>query len=140
MSLTKLSLSGNNLIIPGQGEFGYSDIPANLFLQCMVWTTQKLYEIKRGGSLPPKTNGRNKLCLVGGGQIIIFFDPLRDRSMRSFFITLSCPACDTNKLFYLVIPRMYFLNFSIVMRIKENTPTVLKLIFRLSISKEVHRH
>ncbi len=27
MSLTKLSLTGNNLIIPGQGEFG-SDIPA----------------------------------------------------------------------------------------------------------------
>jgi hypothetical protein len=28
MSLTKLSLAGNNLIIPNQGEFGYSDIPA----------------------------------------------------------------------------------------------------------------
>jgi hypothetical protein len=27
MSLTKPSLAGNNLIIPGQGEFG-SDIPA----------------------------------------------------------------------------------------------------------------
>jgi hypothetical protein len=26
MSLTKLSLAENNLIIPGQGEFGYSDI------------------------------------------------------------------------------------------------------------------
>ncbi len=25
-SLTKLSLAGNYLIIPGQGEFGYSDI------------------------------------------------------------------------------------------------------------------
>jgi len=39
MSLTKLSLAGKNVIIPGQGEFG-SDIPAwdrktaNLFLQC----------------------------------------------------------------------------------------------------------
>jgi hypothetical protein len=30
MSLTKLSLVGNNLIIPGQGEFGYSDIPAGV--------------------------------------------------------------------------------------------------------------
>ncbi len=28
MSLTKLSLAGNNLIIPGQREFGFSDIPA----------------------------------------------------------------------------------------------------------------
>jgi hypothetical protein len=28
MSLTKLSLAGNNLIIPGQEEFDYSDIPA----------------------------------------------------------------------------------------------------------------
>jgi hypothetical protein len=28
MSLTKLSLAGTNLIIPGQGEFGISDIPA----------------------------------------------------------------------------------------------------------------
>jgi hypothetical protein len=28
MSLTKLSLAGNNLINPGQGDFGYSDIPA----------------------------------------------------------------------------------------------------------------
>jgi hypothetical protein len=40
LSLTKFSLEGNNLIIPGQGKFGYSDIPAgdgeiaNLFLQC----------------------------------------------------------------------------------------------------------
>jgi hypothetical protein len=39
MSLKKLSLAGNNLIIPDQGEFG-KDIPAgdgkisNLFLQC----------------------------------------------------------------------------------------------------------
>jgi hypothetical protein len=92
-----------------------------------------------GGGLPPKTNGRNKLCLLGGGQIIIFFDPLRDRSMRSFFITLSCPACDTNKLFYLV-PGMYFLNLSFVRRIKENKPTVFMRIFRRSISKEIHRH
>jgi hypothetical protein len=36
----QLSLVGNNLIIPGQGEFAVSDIPAgdgkiaNLFLQC----------------------------------------------------------------------------------------------------------
>ncbi len=43
MSLTKLSLAGNNLIIPDHGEFGISDIPAgdgkiaNLFLQC-AWT------------------------------------------------------------------------------------------------------
>jgi hypothetical protein len=28
MLLTKLSLAGNPLIIPGQGLFGYSDIPA----------------------------------------------------------------------------------------------------------------
>jgi hypothetical protein len=28
MSLLKLSLAGNNLIFPGQGEFGYSDVPA----------------------------------------------------------------------------------------------------------------
>ncbi len=43
MSLTKLSLDGNNLTIPAQGEFGPwdSDIPAgdgkivNLFLQCI---------------------------------------------------------------------------------------------------------
>ncbi len=28
MSLTKLSLAGNYLIIPGQGEFMVSDIPA----------------------------------------------------------------------------------------------------------------
>jgi hypothetical protein len=41
MSLTKLSLAGINLFIPGQGEFGNSDIPAgyrkiaNLLLQCM---------------------------------------------------------------------------------------------------------
>ncbi len=28
MSLSKLSLAGNNLIIPLQGEFGYSDDPA----------------------------------------------------------------------------------------------------------------
>ncbi len=43
MPLTKLSLAGNNLIIPGQGVFGpglVSDIPAknektaNLLLQC----------------------------------------------------------------------------------------------------------
>jgi hypothetical protein len=41
MSITKLSLvAENNLIIPDQEEFGYSDIPfgvrkiANLFLQC----------------------------------------------------------------------------------------------------------
>jgi hypothetical protein len=40
MSLTKLFLAGNNLIIPGQEEFAYSDIPGgdgkndNLFLQC----------------------------------------------------------------------------------------------------------
>ncbi len=40
MSLTKPSLAGNNLLIPRQGEFGYSDIPAadgktsKLFLQC----------------------------------------------------------------------------------------------------------
>jgi hypothetical protein len=40
MSLTKLSLAGNNSILPGQEEFGYSDIPfgvrkiAKLFLQC----------------------------------------------------------------------------------------------------------
>jgi hypothetical protein len=39
MSLTKLSLAGNNFIIPGQGDL-VSDIPAwegkitNLFLQC----------------------------------------------------------------------------------------------------------
>jgi hypothetical protein len=26
--IIKLSLAGNNLIIPRQGEFGYSDIPA----------------------------------------------------------------------------------------------------------------
>ncbi len=36
----QLSLAGNNLIIPGQGDFGYSHIPVgdgkndNLFLQC----------------------------------------------------------------------------------------------------------
>jgi hypothetical protein len=41
MSLTKLSLAGNNLIISGQGEFGQY-IPAgggktaNLFLQCIL--------------------------------------------------------------------------------------------------------
>ncbi len=41
MSLTKLSLAGNNLIIPGQTEF-VRDIPtgdrktANLFLQCTL--------------------------------------------------------------------------------------------------------
>jgi hypothetical protein len=40
MLLTKLSLPGNNLIIPSQGEFGQGDIPVgdgkieNLFLQC----------------------------------------------------------------------------------------------------------
>jgi hypothetical protein len=40
MSLTKLSLAGNNQILPGQEEFMVSDIPAgdgniaNLFLQC----------------------------------------------------------------------------------------------------------
>jgi len=28
MSLTKLSMAGNNLIVPGQEEFGYSDVPA----------------------------------------------------------------------------------------------------------------
>ncbi len=45
MSLTELSLAGNNLIIPGQGEFGVSDIPAGewktakVFLQCMIITT-----------------------------------------------------------------------------------------------------
>jgi hypothetical protein len=38
--VTKLPQAENNLIIPGQGEFGYSDIPAgdgkiaNHFLQC----------------------------------------------------------------------------------------------------------
>ncbi len=68
--------------------------------------------MKGGGGLPPKTNGRNKLCLVGGGQIIIFFDPLRDMSMRSFFITLSCPASDTNK-FILFGPRNVFSEFVI---------------------------
>jgi hypothetical protein len=42
MSLTKLSLAVNNLIIPGQGELLVSDIPAgegktaNLFLQCTL--------------------------------------------------------------------------------------------------------
>jgi hypothetical protein len=46
MLLTKLSLAGNPLIIPGQGVFGYSDIPAwdgkiaNLFLQCIVRNRQ----------------------------------------------------------------------------------------------------
>jgi hypothetical protein len=40
MSFTKLSLGGNNLIIPAQGEFGKADVPAgdgnvaNLFLRC----------------------------------------------------------------------------------------------------------
>jgi hypothetical protein len=36
MSLTKLSLAGNSLIIPGQGEFGKSGNgkTANLFIQC----------------------------------------------------------------------------------------------------------
>jgi hypothetical protein len=40
MLLNKLSLAGNYSIIPGQGEFGYSDIPAGdgkndkLYLQC----------------------------------------------------------------------------------------------------------
>jgi hypothetical protein len=44
MSLTKLSLAGNNLIIPGQREF---DIPAgdgktaNLFSQCIVFASKK---------------------------------------------------------------------------------------------------
>jgi hypothetical protein len=44
MPQAKLSLAGNNLIIPGQGEFGVSDIPAgdgkiaNLFLQCIEVT------------------------------------------------------------------------------------------------------
>jgi hypothetical protein len=45
MSLTELSLAGNNLIIPGQGEFGtVSDIPpwdgktANLFFTVYVWS------------------------------------------------------------------------------------------------------
>jgi hypothetical protein len=39
-SLAKHSLAGNNLIIPGKGEFGYSGIPAGMgksltfFLQC----------------------------------------------------------------------------------------------------------
>jgi hypothetical protein len=47
MSLTKLSLAGNNLIFLGQGEFG--DIPAvdekivNLFLQCMSLETFYLF-------------------------------------------------------------------------------------------------
>ncbi len=42
MSLTKLSLAENNLIIPGQGEFGYSDIltgtgkSLTFFWQCSV--------------------------------------------------------------------------------------------------------
>jgi hypothetical protein len=43
MSLTKLSLAGNNLIIPGRRASLVSDIPAgdgkiaNLFLQCTVF-------------------------------------------------------------------------------------------------------
>jgi len=48
MSLTKLPLDGNNLIIPGQGEFGISDIPAgdgkndNLFLQCILSSSKAI--------------------------------------------------------------------------------------------------
>ncbi len=40
MLLTKLSLAGNNLVIPGQKEFGIRNVPAGgrkinkLFLQC----------------------------------------------------------------------------------------------------------
>jgi hypothetical protein len=47
MPLTKLSLAGNNLIIPVQGEFGHSDILAgdgkiaNPFLQC-IWLFDQL--------------------------------------------------------------------------------------------------
>ncbi len=42
ISLTKISLEENNLIIPAQGESDYSDIPAgdgeidNLLLQCRI--------------------------------------------------------------------------------------------------------
>jgi hypothetical protein len=37
MSLTKLSLAGKNLIIPGQGEFG--DIPAGGMENCYLFFT-----------------------------------------------------------------------------------------------------
>jgi hypothetical protein len=52
MSLTKLSLAGNNLIIPGQREFGYSDIPSgdgktvHLFLQCTFFTFDQISIVK----------------------------------------------------------------------------------------------
>jgi hypothetical protein len=57
MSLTKLSLGGNNLVIPAQGEFGslVSDIPAGegkmayLFLQCIQDENEIWFEIPVGG-------------------------------------------------------------------------------------------
>ncbi len=130
------------LIIPVQGEFCYTVLTSRLgtgksltFFTVYGMDHPKVIWKGAGGCLPPKTNGRNKLCLLGGGQIISFFDPLRDRSMRSFFITLSCPACDTIKFFYSA-PGMYFLNLSFFRRIKENTPRVFMRNYKWSISQE----
>jgi hypothetical protein len=52
MSLTKLSLAGNNLIIPGQRESLVSDIPAgdwkiaNIFLPCGKFGIDSLHSFE----------------------------------------------------------------------------------------------
>ncbi len=57
MSLTKLSLAGNNLTIPGQGEYG-SDISvgdgkiSNIFLQCKLQISLIVWKMGEGGRKP----------------------------------------------------------------------------------------
>ncbi len=71
MSLTKLSLAGNNLIIPGHGECWVSDTPvgdgkiANLFLQCndLVLLRKQGAGGGGGGSRAPRGGGSG----FGGG-------------------------------------------------------------------------
>ncbi len=73
VSLTKLSVAGNDLVIPGQGEFG--DIPAgdgkmtNLFLQCIytsMWP-QKWCQLYAGGRSPVNLR---RLESLGNGNIL----------------------------------------------------------------------
>jgi hypothetical protein len=58
MSLTKLSLAGKNLIIPGRGELGKHVIPAgdgktaSIFLQCILYGSFALFYLNDILSLP----------------------------------------------------------------------------------------
>ncbi len=75
MSLTKLYLVGNNKIFPGQGGFGYSDIPAgdgdgkmaNLFLQCNI-TQCSIHTYQRSNDSNAK-NKKQAVALTEGHRI-----------------------------------------------------------------------